>query len=202
MPFRDQAPVCPRCRVGLMRAADEREAWHCPRCAGTALGIGDVIDDLPEVAPHLRPAADLACPACGQSMEPVYLAAVEIERCRQDSVVWLERGEREAIVARAAAQPRPGGAEHLRAVLFGPSSDESKPSRSSRIATALSAATIVIAAPLALFGLVLIWMGESSENGGSAGALAGLLTIGGAFALVIATILFVVGAIVFVRAAR
>lgn len=134
MPFRDRAPLCPRCRVTLTRADDERDAWSCPRCEGVALGVGDLIDDLLAVAPHLRPphgvrdvvtvprraAAEHPCPTCARPMEPSYLAAVEVERCRDDGLVWLDRGGRAAIIERARAQRAPGLLAYLRELLLGP----------------------------------------------------------------------------------
>ena len=223
MPFRDRVPTCPRCRVELARAEDDREAWHCPRCTGTALGIGDLVDDLLDVAPHLRPtegvrdlrtisrraAADLACPACGIKMEPVYLAAVEIDRCHEDNLVWLDRNEREAIVARAQAQPGSGLFDHLRTVLRGPSSQSSAPTstdvttaaRGSRIKTIISLLVILMSLPLGLLGGVLVLLGDSSRGGGAVGGLAGLATDGGVLLVASATIMFVGGGIVFIRSA-
>jgi Zn-finger nucleic acid-binding protein len=170
MPFRDRAPACPRCRVDLTRADNDREAWRCPRCAGTALGVGDLIDDLLEVAPHLRPAdgvrdlvtiarrapTELACPVCGQPMELAYLAAVEVERCHLDNLVWLDRGERDTIVARAAAQPRSGPLEHLLSILVGPPTDEPQVSRASRVVRVVSAIAVLVSIPLGVFGARLL----------------------------------------------
>lgn len=53
-------------------------------------------------------------------MEPSYLAAVEVERCRDDGLVWLDRGGRAAIIERARAQRAPGLLAYLRELLLGP----------------------------------------------------------------------------------
>jgi Zn-finger nucleic acid-binding protein len=218
MPFRDRVPACPRCHVDLARADDDRESWRCPRCGGIALGVGDLIDDLLEVAPHLRPAdgirelvtisrrasADLACPVCGLAMEPVYLAALEIDRCRRDSLVWLARGDRDLIVARAGAQPRSGLVDHVRTILLGPQTHP-RPARGSRIASVVSLLAMLAAFPLGLFGALLLALGgasDSSPGGGADGGLAALATLAGGLALVVAAVVFIVGGIVFVRAAR
>jgi Zn-finger nucleic acid-binding protein len=210
MPFRDRTPVCPRCQIDLERAEDEREAWHCSRCAGTALGVGDLIDDLLDVAPHLRPAdrvrdvvtvsrratAHLPCPACGKVMEPVYLGAVEIERCRADNLVWLERGERGAVIARARTQPRPGHLGHLRDVLLEPPADRKVRTWPKRIATIASLLAVLAALPIGLFGVLLVAIGSSSTGLDAIAAPAGWIVVA------VAAIMFLVGGIVFVRAAR
>lgn len=210
MPFRDRTPTCPRCKVDMARSGDEREAWDCPRCSGVALGIGDLIDDLLDVAPHLRPtdgvrdlvtvsrraSANLQCPACGRVMEPVYLAAVEIERCREDNLVWLDRGERDAIVARAKTQRRSRLLDHLRAVLA--DHPHAASTRASRITSIISSLAILAAVPTGLFGALLLSLDESSMFGVAAG-LIGLMTLGGMLLVLIAAIMLIVGGIVFVR---
>jgi len=118
MPYRDQPPRCPRCRSDLERCERSREQWACTRCSGVLLALGTLVDELLEVAPHLLPpdrvrdvrtrsrpeAAPLPCARCEAVMEPVFLGAMPVDRCREDDLLWFDRGEFEAVLARASAQ--------------------------------------------------------------------------------------------------
>jgi Zn-finger nucleic acid-binding protein len=192
MPFLDRNPVCPRCRVDLARVDEEREAWCCPLCEGCVLGVGD--RELLTVS--RRAAATFSCPACRSSMEPVYLASIEVERCRADNLLWLERGAREVIVARADEQLPPGPLEHLRALhLEAPARREAR-TWLKRVATVASLLVILAALPLGLFGVLLVAIGSASSGFDALAAPVGWLVVA------IASFMFLVGGIVFVRAAR
>jgi Zn-finger nucleic acid-binding protein len=198
MPYRDHAPTCPRCRTGLIRDDADREAWHCARCGGTALGVGDLIDDLLEAAPHLRPATgarelvtisrratpEVACPLCSQAMEPVYLAALETNRCRHDQILWMSRGERDTIIARAAVQPISRPFDHLRVVFLGQEAPR-ETSRTSIAAGAVGFVAMVAAFPIGLLGLRTLRVTDSFAPW---------------LVLLAAAIMLIAGASVFVRA--
>src|SRR5262249_48882872 len=117
VPFRDRPITCPRCRLDLMRI-DARDDWRCARCGGALLGTRTLVAELLAVAPDLRGGSSLhdvhtigrhaaellPCGVCGADMEAVFLGAVEVDRCRDDAVLWLDAGELDAILERAAEQ--------------------------------------------------------------------------------------------------
>lgn len=116
--FRDQDPRCPRCRGALLRDTVDGKQWVCTACRGAMIDVAVVAEALLAVAPDLQPAGmirdvatmsraaeqRLPCPRCQRDLEPGFLGGVEIERCRDDGVFWLERGELDAVLDRARAQ--------------------------------------------------------------------------------------------------
>jgi Zn-finger nucleic acid-binding protein len=131
MPYRDRRHTCPRCRVALDRDPRERERWRCSACAGELLAVDELVDDLLALAPDLRPsggirdvttrsrgrATPLPCAVCDDDMEPVFLGAVEIDRCRKDALVWFDLRELERVLARATEQHHERQAGLLRRVI-------------------------------------------------------------------------------------
>lgn len=122
MTYRDRPVTCPRCSLELTRV-DARDRWSCGGCKSLLYGIGEVVDELVTVAPDLLPqetvrditmparrsfAPALACPTCGENMDPVFLGGVNLDRCYRDNVVWFDRGELEDVldVAREQRQSR------------------------------------------------------------------------------------------------
>jgi Zn-finger nucleic acid-binding protein len=109
---------CPRCRIELRRP-DGRDAWSCSRCAGIFVSVGDLVDQLVNVAPDLvahsegrslttlgrrTVAPPLACPQCAAPMDPVFVGGVEADRCYHDEHVWFDASELEIVVDRAREQ--------------------------------------------------------------------------------------------------
>lgn len=119
MTYRDRPIRCPRCRVDLVRA-DSAERWSCSQCQGLLAGVTEVIRELLAVAPHLAPQGGIGdlstigrradttldCPMCADGMEPVFLGAREIDRCRHDHVIWFDATELDEILDVARGQPR------------------------------------------------------------------------------------------------
>ena len=79
----------------------------------------EVVRRLVEVAPDLAPEGNVRalptlgrhatgplvpCPACGASMEPVFLGGLDIDRCYRDELVWLDTGELDRILGIAGEQ--------------------------------------------------------------------------------------------------
>jgi Zn-finger nucleic acid-binding protein len=114
MPYRDRPPTCPRCAISLARDG-ERERWNCSRCAGRLVVVAELVDELLAVDPGLKPEGafndvgtisrrggeSLPCAMCGADMEAVFLGGAELERCRQDGVIWFDADELEAVLYRA-----------------------------------------------------------------------------------------------------
>lgn len=119
MTYRDRPISCPRCRTELARV-DGSERWMCHKCGGLLAGVTEVIDELLVVAPHLAPpggigdlstiprlaTAENSCPLCGDPMEPIFLGARELDRCRRDEVIWFDDAELEQVLDVARGQPR------------------------------------------------------------------------------------------------
>ena len=118
MTYRDRPLQCPRCGNELVRS-DARDAWRCERCRGRLLGVAEVVRKLVEVAPDLAPEGNVRalptlgrhttgplvpCPACGASMEPVFLGGLDVDRCYHDELVWFDTGELDRIVGIAGDQ--------------------------------------------------------------------------------------------------
>jgi len=118
MAYRDRPVHCPRCGVGLARD-EAREMWLCRACRGALVGTGELVRELVRVAPDLVPeggfagistigrrsdAPALACPVCGDDMNPVFLGGVEIDRCYHDEFAWFDRGELDRVLDRARDQ--------------------------------------------------------------------------------------------------
>ncbi len=116
--YRDRPLDCPRCGLELIRS-EARDCWGCKRCGGMLLGVGELIDELLVIAPDLLPKAGvrsittlgrrtaaplLTCAACGAPMEPVFLGAVEVDRCYHDDQLWFDAGEHQLVVERAGEQ--------------------------------------------------------------------------------------------------
>ncbi len=121
MTYRDRPIDCPRCRTTLVRL-EKGERWSCRACDGLLAGVGDVIAELLVVAPHLAPPGgigdlstiarrapiedELECPACGDAMEPIFLGARELDRCRHDQLIWFDHAELDEVIEVARGQPR------------------------------------------------------------------------------------------------
>jgi Zn-finger nucleic acid-binding protein len=116
--YRDRPLSCPRCTVELVRT-ETRDCWRCSRCNGLLVGIGEVIDELVEIAPDLMPAAGarsittlgrgttaalVICATCGAPMEPVFLGGVDVDRCYHDEQIWFDGEEHALVMQRATAQ--------------------------------------------------------------------------------------------------
>jgi Zn-finger nucleic acid-binding protein len=119
--YRDRPITCPRCGVDLERAG-ERDHWACKRCHGELLATAVVVEELVKIAPELAAAggveglttlarrtkaAPLSCGVCGTTMEPVFLGAVEVDRCYHDEMIWFDLAELPAVLERAEAQAHP-----------------------------------------------------------------------------------------------
>jgi len=129
--YRDRAIQCSRCGTELVRNT-AHDTWQCRKCNAVLTGIGELAHALMMVAPHLagdghvrdvpmigrRTAAPpLACPACGDGMEPVFLGGVELDRCTRDELVWFDGGELELVLDVAREQDRADDRSWLRRVL-------------------------------------------------------------------------------------
>jgi Zn-finger nucleic acid-binding protein len=116
--YRDRPLDCPRCKRELGRAA-AAERWDCAACGGVLFGVGELARALVEIDPELAPDGHvvdvptlgrrsneplLACSICGDSLEPVFLGGIDVDRCYRDEVVWFDRGELASVFDRALAQ--------------------------------------------------------------------------------------------------
>lgn len=135
--YRDRPLQCARCRLELRRDG-ARDIWTCSRCGGALVAVEELIKELAHQVPSLVPdsgAKDITtlgrrtlqlvtCPSCSDSMEPVFLGGVEIDRCYHDQQFWLDTGETGQILARAHEQERTDGhwlADRIRRLFgFGP----------------------------------------------------------------------------------
>jgi len=103
--------ICPRCGTPLASRGDER--WRCPKCRGAAVVSSQFVCELRRVAPDLVPADEdppiltdarrqaapkLVCPACGEPMEPVLLAHIDLDRCYRDHIFWFDDFEHDAVL--------------------------------------------------------------------------------------------------------
>jgi Zn-finger nucleic acid-binding protein len=119
--YRDRVLVCPACGIALTRV-ESRDLWRCSKCDGRLATIDEVMRQLVTIAPGLVPegerATDLAtvprrsttpprrCPGCGSTLDPVFLAGAEIDRCHGDRLLWFDAGDTDRVEARARAQKR------------------------------------------------------------------------------------------------
>ena len=117
MTYRDYPIARPQCRRDLDRS-EASERWVCGACAGQLWGEAEVIARLLEVAPDLRAEGGSRlptlsrrtkddprpCPVCRDSMDPVFLGGIEVERCRVDELLWFDRDEIDRVVAIAKEQ--------------------------------------------------------------------------------------------------
>ncbi len=116
--YRDRVVRCPRCVCELARG-EQREIWECPSCRGMLVGVGELVDELLKVAPDLMPAGGartlatlgrrstqrlLDCPTCAAPMEPVFLAAIDVDRCFHDDQIWFDATEHDRVIERATSQ--------------------------------------------------------------------------------------------------
>ena len=116
--YRDRPVTCPRCGLELSRR-EVGEVWTCGKCQGVLTGVGELVQELVATAPELVPpggvggittigrrstSRSLVCPGCAGDMEPVFLGGVELDRCYQDELMWLDAGEQARVVAVARGQ--------------------------------------------------------------------------------------------------
>lgn len=115
--YRDRPITCPRCRVQL-QWHEVTDRWRCAMCAGSVLGIPEVVRELLVIAPDLLPpkgvagittlgrrsTTTLTCPACGAPMEPVFLGGVHVDRCYRDELIWFDDRELDRVLATARSQ--------------------------------------------------------------------------------------------------
>lgn len=118
MTYRDRPLDCPRCKRELGRAG-ATERWDCASCGGALYGVGEVAQVLVAIAPELAPDGHvvdvptlgrrsgeplLVCSICGDSLEPVFLGGIDVDRCYRDQVIWFDRGELARVLDRASGQ--------------------------------------------------------------------------------------------------
>lgn len=117
--FRDLAVRCPRCRRDLQRH-EARSVWRCDACDGTWISETELARRLLEVAPDLAENVErvggvamperggqpnrLPCAICAESMQPVFLGGIELDRCVRDRHAWFDTGELARVVAIAQRQ--------------------------------------------------------------------------------------------------
>ena len=131
MTYRDQLLSCPRCAKPLHRRL-QRESWPCPACEGIAIDSEELTRLLARVVTELattgivdtpaRASSEraLICAACGQSMKPVALHGVPLDRCYRDELIWFDAGKLDQLLDAviADAEARKGWAQKLRDLLF------------------------------------------------------------------------------------
>lgn len=103
---------CPRCDADLGASANPDHPVHpCRGCAGLLLGrraLEDLFTQLSEGIPNddapprkvADPGGQLFCPSCARPMQNYgYLGAswVMIDRCGTCDLMWIDRGELEAM---------------------------------------------------------------------------------------------------------
>jgi Zn-finger nucleic acid-binding protein len=99
-------PSCPRDGWTLVSLRHEGASYRgCEQCRGLLLPIA-MIGELAALMNKISlktatwPRADIVCPQCGQAMCRAHHEGVEIDLCIHCQVVWLDRGEIDAIRVR------------------------------------------------------------------------------------------------------
>ena len=101
MPWRDARFRCPHCAAALARY-DARDKWRCKACLGTLVGATELKLELGALGAHLGdPAISLlpggwqtkGCPGCGDTMTPINLGPLTLDRCDREQLLWFDRGE-------------------------------------------------------------------------------------------------------------
>ena len=116
MTYRDNFETCPRCAIALI---DARSARGCSGCGGLWLAeeiLAEMVQRmLPpgplqrlELAVLERDEPTLACPACGEAMEPTTIHQVPIDRCPKAHGVWFDASELETALRRVGEAARSG----------------------------------------------------------------------------------------------
>lgn len=95
--------ACPRDGAALTVLRHDGVSYHgCAVCRGLLLPFA-LIGELAALTEAMArkaaawPHADLRCPRCGQPMRQAHHEGVEIDLCLDCRVVWLDRGEIDAI---------------------------------------------------------------------------------------------------------
>lgn len=96
--YRSHNFACPNCSVELV-GYPERDKWRCRECVGVLAGPEEVprelaVIDLSENQHNVRALdAPIGCPACGDAMQPLHVAHIQIKRCKRDGYIWFEAGQ-------------------------------------------------------------------------------------------------------------
>ncbi len=95
--------ACPRDGAAVTVLRHDGVSYHgCGVCRGLLLPFA-LIGELAALTEAMArkaaawPRADLRCPQCGQPMRQAHHEGVEIDLCLDCRVVWLDRGEIDAI---------------------------------------------------------------------------------------------------------
>jgi Zn-finger nucleic acid-binding protein len=111
---------CPRCSVALKpQRLDSKTAWLCASCAGLAINLAalradvdqQIVNALWQLGRNGTTTA-LPCPSCKRGLSLIHYAdnhaTLEADLCMSCQLVWLDRGELDAIRRRyTPSAPRP-----------------------------------------------------------------------------------------------